>query len=308
MAAGKFKYQTAFVVNPNGGKGRSLRVWKYLESVLQDRKEKYEVYFTNGIGDGVTQAAKAGRDGAELIVAVGGDGTIKEVVNGMDLEKNILGIISAGTGNGYRRALDIPHNAELCLRGLSEWPVVKTDVPLVNGRIFVNTCGAGFDALMSRTAMDDDYWLKGYPAYVAAYFQHLNFKPRPVTYRLNGGESVKTEAVLVVVANGKFYGGQVCVAPKARIDDGLLDFQFMGAVGAGRKMFLSGMSFFRTYAGLVKIHQVKTIELDAEGDMPLHIDGETKEVDSFPLKFSVQERALQVLSPKKQSRFGKQKK
>ncbi len=71
----------------------------------------------------------------------------------------------------------------------------------------------GYDALVSKTATDDNYWLEGYPAYVSACLQHINFRPRVVTFQLDNGQIITRETILVVVANGKYYGGQLCIAP-----------------------------------------------------------------------------------------------
>ena len=94
-------FKTVFIVNPKAGGGRAMRVWRRMESLLRDAGQSYQLYYTRCRGDATSIAEKARSNGAELIVGVGGDGTLLEVVNGLDLKKNILGIIPAG----YRQRL-----------------------------------------------------------------------------------------------------------------------------------------------------------------------------------------------------------
>ncbi len=300
MSSSKLPYKTAFVVNPYAGKGRGSRVWKKVESFLQEDNMEYSTYFTTEEENGMVKAREASDDGAELIVALGGDGTLLEVVNGLDLKRNILGVIAGGTANGFRRSVKVPHNPILALKGLMTWPVIEMDLGVVNGRIFLNAVGAGFDAQVSLTATNDDYWLEGYPGYVAACLQHLNFKPRVVSFKLDDGQVITRETKLIVVANGRFYGGQLCIAPHAIIDDGLLEFEFLEPVSKLKMAIMGGMAFFRAHTGLHGFHTTgaKKIIVNCEDPgMPVHLDGETKDMPKFPLEFSVKEKALKIISP-----------
>ncbi|NLA05835.1 MAG: acylglycerol kinase family protein, partial [Firmicutes bacterium] len=103
-------FKTVFIINPTAGRGRAARVWRRLELLLHDARQHFHAYYTRCRNDATAIAEKARALGAELIVGVGGDGTLLEVVNGLDLKKNIFGIIPAGTGNGFYRSLKIPGN------------------------------------------------------------------------------------------------------------------------------------------------------------------------------------------------------
>ncbi len=301
MKTKSFPYKTSFVVNPHSGGGRGGKTWNTIESYLREKGVNYEVYFSgDDEGDVTKTAARASRDGAELIVVVGGDGTLKEAVNGIDLEKNILGLIAGGTANGFRRSVRVPHNAILALKGLFYWPVIEMDLGKVNDNIFLNAVGVGFDAQVSQTATDDNYWLKGYPGYVSACFQHINFPPRAVSYRLDNREVQTKETFLTVVANGRFYGGQLCIAPQAKIDDGLLDFEIVDPISNPRKVVMGVLTFARKFTWMNGIHldKAKELVINCEDDtMPVQIDGETKNMEKFPLKFQVMEKALKIVSP-----------
>lgn len=295
-----FPYNTAFVVNPYAGKGRGIKVWKKVEDYLTENRVTHEVYFTTENEDGQKMADLASKNGAELIVAVGGDGTLLEVVNGLDLERNILGVIAGGTANGFRRSVKVPHNTMLSLKGLFNWPVIEMDLGTINDKIFLNAVGIGYDAQVSMTATDDNYWLKGYPGYVAACLQHMFFRPRAVSFQLDNGQVITRETILIVVANGRFYGGQLCIAPHAIIDDGLLEFEFVEPVDKVSMASMGILAFFRAHTRIKGFHttRARVVKVNCEDDtMPVHIDGETKNMERFPLKFGVMEKALKIISP-----------
>ena len=300
MKPTSFPYNTAFVVNPYAGKGRGAKTWKKIGSYLEKNRIAHEVYFTGDGGDGRKMAERASRDGAELIVAVGGDGTLQEVANGIDREKNIFGVIGAGTANGFRRSVAVPHNPMQSLKGLFEWPVLEMDLGMVNDKIFLNSVGMGYDAAVSKTATDDNYWLEGYPAYVSACLQHLYIKPRVVTFQLDNGQIITRETILIVVANGKFYGGQLCIAPQAIVDDGFLDFQLVEDIDKFRMISMGLLAFFKAHTGIKGFHKtrVKEAVINCDDDtMLVQVDGETRDNIQFPLKFTVLEKALKIISP-----------
>lgn len=296
-----FPYRTAFVVNPHAGGGRGQKTWNKIESFLRKKKVEYEVYFAGINGEDATQAAAlASGNGAEMIVAIGGDGTVKEVVNGMDTEKNILGLISGGTANGFRRSLKIPHNVIASLKGLFHWPVINMDLGKVNDKYFVNSVGLGFDAQVAKTATNPNNWLKGYPAFIVACLKHLNFAPRTISYQIDGGPVKKQDTVLTLAANGCFYGGQLCVAPQAEIDDGILDFEYVEPVNKVWYLGMLGLALLRSHLWLKGFHvdKAKKIFIDCKDDtMPVQIDGETRDEMKFPLEISIFHKALKVVSP-----------
>ena len=301
MKTKSFPYRTAFVINSYAGKGRGLKTWKKVESYMIEKGISYEVFYTsNDAGDAAKTAARASEKGAELIVGLGGDGTLNEVVNGIDLDRNILGVLPGGTANGFRRSVKVPHNPILSLQGLFHWPVMKMDLGKVNDSYFLNSVGMGFDAQVSLTATDDRYWLKGYPGYVSACLQYMNYPPKVISYQLDNGEVVSKEAFLAVVANGRFYGGQLCIAPQACIDDGLLDFEIAYPGNNVRKVSMALMAFARNHTFMKGFDtaRAKKVIINSEDDsMPVQVDGETKNMKRFPLEFTIFPKALKIVSP-----------
>ena len=301
MSAKSFPYRTAFIVNPYAGGKRGQNIWKTVESYLTEHGIKYEAYYTNNdAGDATRSAERACKEGAELIVGIGGDGTQKEIVNGIDLEKNILGVLSGGTANGFRRSLKIPQNPLVALKGLFNWPVIEMDLGQVNNTYFLNSVGMGYDARVSLTATSQDYWLKGYPGYVSACLQHAFYPPRPVTVQLDDDEAFTCETFLTLVANGRFYGGQMCIAPQARIDDGFLDFELVHPMSFPYKFAGAMLALARNHTWMKQIEtrRIRRAVISCEDDtLPVQVDGETKNMERFPLHFQVHPKALKIISP-----------
>lgn len=285
-------------MNPVGGGGRSSSVWNQVALSLRVSRQHYRVYFSNAHGEGTALARQASTDGAELIVAVGGDGTLREVVNGLDLNKNILGIIPAGTGNGFRKSCNIPGYWKAALQGLSQWSPRCIDIGQVNGVYFLNVVGVGFDAAVAQMASGKYRNLKGYLSYVAAFFEELAyFKGFSSSMECDSAGYKENETLLIVVANGSHYGGNMCIAPQASIDDSFLDVCLV------KNMRLPETTMFAAQALLQKhlihnsviIDRAKQIHIEADANVPVHIDGDV--IGVMPVKISIIPGALKLLAP-----------
>ncbi|MEW5784791.1 MAG: diacylglycerol kinase family protein [Bacillota bacterium] len=291
-------YKTAFIINPQAGKGRSLRVWRRLEAVLKAEAQPYSVFYTRFQGDGSNIAEQMRAKGIELVVGVGGDGTLLEIINGLDLKNNIFGIIPAGTGNGFRRSLKIPGNPRKALAGLSKWEPRQVDLGIINGYYFLNVVGFGFDAAVAKLATVDNRVMRGYPAYVIAFLAKLaNFESFPITITC-GSDTIREEKTfMAVISNGRYYGGQLCIAPQARLDDGRLDLCLLQKTGYLQTTTLAVKVFFRQHLNhkSMYIAQYADLFVDTAASVPVHIDGEI--MGSLPAKIGISPRALSVLAP-----------
>jgi diacylglycerol kinase (ATP) len=291
-------YKTAFVVNPAGGNGFALKIWSDIAFCLDEAGQKYQVYQTHSPGDGIRLARQAVKDGAELVVGVGGDGTLREIVNGLDFGKNILGIIPAGTGNGFRRSCNIPGHWKKALQGLSDWPPRLIDVGEANGSYFLNIVGVGFDAAVEKAASGKYHNLKGYLAYIAAFFEELAlFKSFHSAVMHNGSFCEETDTFLVVVANGSFYGGNMCIAPQASVDDSFLDLCLIKKMSAPVATLLAVQALLKKplHHSSVITNKARQINIEADHDLPVHIDGEV--IGTLPLEIKVKPGALRIIAP-----------
>ncbi len=294
----KLAYNTAFVVNPAAGGGHAGRVWPDLSAWLDYSGQPYLAYFTDAQGDATSLAAKAVSEGAELVVAVGGDGTVSEVVNGIDIDKTVFGIIPLGTGNGFRRSCGIPGHWEQALSKLSQWSPRKIDLGIVNNRFFLNVVGIGFDAAVAEIASEKYGNIKGYAAYVAAFFEELTkFDHFNISVKGSDLNLKEMKTLLAVVANGKNYGGQFSIAPQASIDDGNLDLIVVRKGNRSETTLLAAKVLAGKHLGgkAIITARRKYFYIDTDHDVPVHIDGEI--TGSLPVEISVRPAALKILAP-----------
>ncbi len=295
-------YQTAFVINPAAGGGKAGRVWLKIESLLKQTGQQYRAYFTRFAGEGSGLAARGVLDGAELVVAVGGDGTLREVINGLDLNDNIFGVIPAGTGNGFIRSCGIPIHWHKALQGLAEWNPRQIDIGTVNGTYFLNVVGMGFDAAVARAAAAKYNKLSGYLAYLAAFLDQIAlFKRFCCRVKCNGLYFEDNQTLLAVVANGSYYGGKLCIAPQAVIDDGYLDLCLIRKRNIPELAALGARVALKKHIesrALIKF-KGQNICLEDAQRVPVHIDGDVVELPA--LEICVKPGALHILAPRRET-------
>ncbi|NMD42645.1 MAG: diacylglycerol kinase family lipid kinase [Firmicutes bacterium] len=293
-------FKTAFIVNPTAGGGGALRIWRRLEPLLRHSGQAYQVHYTRWRGDATAIAEKARAGGAELIIGVGGDGTMLEVANGLDLEKNILGIIPAGTGNGFYRSLKIPRNCRKALLGMAGWEPRRVDLATFNGIRFLNIAGFGFDAVLTEYVKNENQKLPGYSAYVAGFLKELaTFKDFQTVATVDQHNQVEESNTFVaMVANGCYYGGLLCVAPHADITDGELNLLLVRRMNYLETAVVAVRAFLKTHLSHSAFHTVpgRRFTISADGNIPVQIDGEL--LGSLPATVEVLPGALQVLAPK----------
>ncbi len=294
----KIPYNTAFVVNPAAGGGYAGRVWPQIATALDNANQKYGVYYTSMQGEGEKLAREAEKEGAELVVAIGGDGTLREVVNGIDHQKTLFSFIPSGTGNGFRRSCGMPGHWDQVLTGLNDWPPRLIDLGIVNESYFLNVVGVGFDAAVAEMASGKYGNVKGYMAYIAAFFEELvEFREFQAEIR---GSDINLEVertLLAVVANGTNYGGSFSIAPQARIDDGLLDLLVARKAGTPETTLLAVRALAGRHLGDSGVICSKGLRysIDADHQVPVHIDGEV--IGSLPVEISLLPAALKIIAP-----------
>ena len=289
-----------FVVNPAAGGGRTRRVWGRLRGALAARGVAFESAETTGPASAVALARRAVEQGWPLVVAVGGDGTLNEVVNGLaDAGGNfrgVLGAIPTGRGCDACRNLALPTDPLAALGlvldggetrvdvGAVEWPDGRT-------RYFLNAAGVGFDAVVARRAASQR--LRGTLPYLVAVVRTI-WAHRPVRAVIEENGRVLWSGLMTaaVGANGAHYGGGMKIAPGADPADGLLDLVVLGDLGR-----LELLRWLPTvYSGghlanpKVTTRPVRAVVVSASA--PVHVDGEA--AGDAPVTMSIRPGALRL--------------
>lgn len=270
------------IVNPAAGGGRGLRLVGWLSERLARRPEaRLEVTTRPRHAEEI--AAEAASTGHDRVIAVGGDGTIQEVANGLidGSPACSLGVLPVGSGNDFARSLGLPREPA------EAWTVAvghaerAVDIGRAcdaegRGRWFVSAGGIGFDAQVAAAMARRRGWQRGSAGYLVTTLAELRrFTNRRVTLDLDGVRSDR-RVLFIAIANGEYYGGGMRIAPGARIDDGVLDLCIVGDI--------SRMTALRQLPNLyrgrhvdhpqVEMARARTLRIEGDGATRAHLDGE----------------------------------
>ena len=268
---------TTIIINPiSGGVRRDIALARaqLARTVVDRRGELLDVFVTEAVGHARELAATAIKQGARLVIAWGGDGTINEVASALAFTDVALGIIPAGSGNGLARELGVNPRPGAAIADALEAEPRPIDVGEIEGRLFVNIAGIGVDAFVaSRFSLARRRGFLGYVGLTAsALVTYI-----PTDYRITtGGIRVDARAILVTIANSAQFGNGARIAPGARVDDGLLDLVVLEE--RWRLVTLSQLP--RLFTGTVArmrgctIQRIREVTVEADQPMTFHVDGE----------------------------------
>ena len=281
------------IFNPTAGRGTA-------EQAVAEAKERLGPQFewrpTQRAGHAVELAREAART-HQIVVALGGDGTVGDVARGLYKTDAALGILPLGTGNDFARnlrlKLDLPEACATILGGI----IRRIDVGLINGTPFINNCGTGFDAAVMKTMNTSIRFTKGQPAFVLAVLKTAPaFKPFALTLEADGGEPITHKAMMVSILNGMQYAAGMQAAPTAEMDDGMMDVMIVKAMN--KTNLLLGL-FPKIIRGqhighpAIEMMRVRKLKMTTLPPQPLNIDGDVSGLT--PADISVDSRALKVL-------------
>jgi YegS/Rv2252/BmrU family lipid kinase len=210
-----------FIVNPRSGTDRVKAIADAIDSVFEGRRNEIELRYTEYAGHGTLLAREAAAAGAQAVIAVGGDGSVRDIAKGLMGSEAVLGIVPKGSGNGLARSLGIPLRLENALRVIATGRTRSIDVGYANEELFLSNAGAGFDALIARAFAASRR--RGLRAYSWLVTKHL-WQYRAPEWQISADGKEWTErAFMINVANGAQLGYNFKIAPLARPDDGYLD-------------------------------------------------------------------------------------
>lgn len=210
-----------FVVNPISGTQSKELILSLLETKMDKAKYTWDVAYTERAGHAVEIAAKAAKEGIDVVVAIGGDGTINEIARSLVHTDTALGIVPCGSGNGLARHLHIPMDPKKALDILNDGCTDIIDYGKINESKFFCTCGVGFDAFVSLKFAHAGK--RGLLSYLEQTLQE-SLKYQPETYELETENGITNyKAFLIACGNASQYGNNAYIAPQATLTDGLLD-------------------------------------------------------------------------------------
>ena len=327
----------AFIINPISGSKETQNAKRKLPKLIMQTLDSEQwlpnITFTEYAGHAVELAKQYARMGFDAVVAVGGDGTVNEVAQGIvkgergkvkGERSTALGIIPMGSGNGFARHLGIPIRPQKALEMINHSEPISVDYGLANGRLFVSTCGTGFDALIADHFAGSNK--RGFSTYLQNII-HDAFSYQAQTYHIVGdgldvthkaflitfanyqaqtyhivgdGLDVTHKAFLITFANANQWGYEALIAPKASIQDGKMDIMMMSS----HALLGSASLALRLFAGSIDDShfmdtlRAKEVTLFREEAAPFHIDGDPVEMEK-DIHIRIVEDGLRVLAEKR---------
>lgn len=286
-----------FIVNRVSGSGRGLVRWSRVESALKEKGILYRVAFTEGPGHATELAREAVRMGVRAVVAVGGDGTLNEVGNGLVKTDVPLGYIPAGSGNDFATAQGIPKDPLQALDRVLKHVPRRVDTGDFGGRVMVSSIGVGFDGQVAKT-INESKWKQrlGKGSYAVGVLKELHrFQPARVTMEVDGKVLQEEGVWLIAIANISCYGGGMKICPEAKNDDGLLDICLVRGVSRWKLLSLFPLVFSGKHVDYPYVVMLRGSEIKVSTDRPLvvHADGEI--VGETPVSVSVRPHSLTIL-------------
>lgn len=271
-----------FIINPVSGTRSKVDVAARIKLYLDHGKHSHDIVYTDYAGHATKLAADAAAQGFAIVVAVGGDGTVNEVAQGLLHTKTALGILPKGSGNGLARHLGLPLGLNKAIKTLNTGTISKIDSGTINGLPFFTTAGIGFDAYISSVFAGSTR--RGLKTYVELVLKELrNYKHLPVKVWLND-QQLETDCFVMAFANAAQYGNNAYIAPLADIRDGLLDVCLVRQLNIVKALNLSYCMLTKQLAHAKSAEYFKTnrIKVETEEPMMFHADGEYKgKTDTF---------------------------
>lgn len=308
---------TLVIVNPASANGATGRRWPELRQALDRVLTRWDNQFTVEAGDATRLARAAIEDGYEMIVAVGGDGTLSEVVSGFFAESSdgistevirkdmLLAPVRAGTGGDFARTLELPTRLPESVAHLAHGRDGRCDVGLVTyvdpagrtlRRAFINIASFGLSGLVDDKVNRTSKALGGTASFLVGLSRALvEYRAQPVKIRVDGEEFYEGPMVIGVVANGQYFGGGMRFAPEAQPDDGQFEVLVQTRTGLREVARVRDLYSGRvTDWDVVRHRRGRTVEVESLGEAPVLWDVDGEQPGQLPGRIEMVEGAIRI--------------
>ncbi|HET8573652.1 MAG TPA: diacylglycerol kinase family protein [Edaphocola sp.] len=283
-----------FIINPNAGTDRVKALKGNIEAYLDKGLFDYEIAYTEYARHGTILAKEGIEKGFELIIAVGGDGSVNDIINGIYGSNAVLGILPKGSGNGLARSLHLPLKASEAVQRLNRRHIRTIDLGMAQGHLFASNAGVGYDTVVTEAFSKSTK--RGLPAYLSVIMKTVWRYPVKEWHLEIDGRASKIKAFMLTVANAFQLGYGFQIAPNAELEDGFLD------VVSIRKFpkLLAGTVALRAFTGKIQkspyvhIQKARHIRISHPDLTRLQIDGESLPCTS-PVDITILPKSLKVL-------------
>lgn len=288
------KKKVAFIMNPISGTTSKTRIPHLIEATLDQDLYDYKILMTERAGHASELAESARDEGIDIVVAVGGDGTVNEVARSIVHSDTALGIIPCGSGNGLARHLMLPMNLKKAIQVINRCEIHNLDYGVINGFPFFCTCGMGFDAFVSMKFAEAGK--RGPITYVENVLRE-GLKYKPETYEIEDENGkMRYKAFLISCANASQYGNNAYIAPQASMSDGLMDVIIMEPFDVLEAPQISIDMFNKTLdkSSKIKTFKCKKLRIHRKEAGVIHYDGDPVMTDK-DIEIELKEKGIRII-------------
>ena len=289
------KKRMLVIVNPISGVGRQKKIERLLNTNLDHDLYDHEVRYTERIHHGTELARQGAMEGFDVITAVGGDGSVNDVIAGMHGSDATLGIIPCGSGNGLARCMKIPLTPAFAIRVLNQNNPGLIDTITLNDKYYIaSIAGVGFDAFIARLMKSAK--LRGFSAYLNLILrEYPSYESKDYTLVIDGKE-IHRKAWFTTFANSNQFGYNAAVAPQAKLDDGLIDISIVDKIPIGHVAITGPLVYANHFELSQHVEMFKAHEVYVSGNVDcwVNIDGEGENVGT-ELHFVNHQQSLKIM-------------
>jgi len=284
------------IVNPFAGGGRAARELNGVEATLRRLGLEYHVERTQSL-DHARELAHTAAQAGEIAVAFGGDGLIGAVADALRHTDGILGVLPGGRGNDFARMLGIPGSTQAACEVLAHGEVRRLDLGVIGEKSFIGIASCGFDSEANRIA-NETTLVRGRLVYAYGLLRALaGWRPATFTVTVDGGQTRTLTGYTVALANSRYYGGGMMLAPDATLQDGMLDVVLILETPKLRFLRKAPAVFTGAHVRLdnVELLRGRTIEVGASRPLTMYADGDP--IADLPVTVAVLPGAVPTLVP-----------
>jgi len=288
------KLKTKFIINPISGTGKQIEIERNISSLVDKNIFNYDIEYTKKANHATEISSNAVKENYDLIVAVGGDGTVSECASALIGSQTALAIVPCGSGNGFAYNFNIKRKVTEALIQLNKNKIRYIDSCTANNLSFVNVSGIGFDAHIASLFANTKK--RGFFSYIKLTIKELFYKPKK--YKIHYENKIReVDAFAIVFANASQYGNDAKIAPLAKVDDGLIDFVIIKSFPNWQvPLFLLDVLRGKTHLNK-NVEIIKTKKMLIESDFPrVHLDGEIKNLNN-PIDIRIHNQNFKIFVP-----------
>ncbi len=289
------KRTITFIVNPISGTKNKQQILDQIEDLIDRTRFSFQIKKTEYAGHAAILAHEAVQAGIDMVVAIGGDGTVNEVARSLTHTPTALGIIPCGSGNGLARHLQIPMDSKKAISIINQCHIECLDYGKINGLPFFCTCGVGFDAFVSFKFANAGK--RGLLSYLENTLREgLRYKPETYLVEDETG-TVKYKAFLIACANASQYGNNAYIAPEASMSDGLMDITIMEPFSTIESPQIAIQLFNKTLEknSHIKMFKAKKIKITRQTEGAVHCDGDPL-ITGKTIEVEIIEKGLNIIT------------